>query len=199
MGNMQHEIIGRISTEKNEARGRGKPVRKPLRPATTNNEAGVNQHSSHARPVTHGFADLSTELAARRTGMSFQRTRLSADGTLMSVIRTSLSLISFGFTIFQFFQRMLKDGTLEAGASHAARNFGRTLVWLGVGMLVIGIVYHVQFMAELRNERRRMKRDGAIFGESRFPASFTLIAAILLLLIGLAAIASVTFHLGPFV
>jgi putative membrane protein len=141
------------------------------------------------------FSDLSTELSARRTGMSFQRTRLSADRTLMSVIRTALSLISFGFTIYQFFERLLKDHALDA--SHAARNFGRTLVWLGVGMLIIGIVYHVQFMLGLRGERKRMKRDGAIFGESRFPASFTLVAAIVLLLIGLAAIASVSFHLGP--
>ena len=32
---------------------------------------------------------ISSELASRRTGMSFQRTRMSADRTLMSVIRTS--------------------------------------------------------------------------------------------------------------
>ncbi len=49
---------------------------------------------------------ISVELAARRTGMSFQRTRMSADRTLMSVIRTSLALISFGFTIFQVFQKL---------------------------------------------------------------------------------------------
>jgi putative membrane protein len=157
----------------------------------------LNEISPHAHPVTHGFADLSTELAARRTGMAFQRTRLAADGTLMSVIRTSLSLISFGFTIFQFFKRLLKDGALEAGGSHAARTFGSALVWLGVGMLIIGIIYHVQFMLGLRDERKRMKRDGAIFGESRFPASFTLVAAIALLLIGFAAIASISFHQGP--
>ena len=49
---------------------------------------------------------VSVELSSRRTGMSFQRTRMSADRTLMSVIRTSLSLISFGFTIFQFFEKL---------------------------------------------------------------------------------------------
>ena len=31
---------------------------------------------------------------------------MSADRTLMSVIRTSLSLISFGFTIFQVFEKL---------------------------------------------------------------------------------------------
>ncbi len=50
--------------------------------------------------------EISVELSSRRTGMSFQRTRMSADRTLMSVIRTSLSLISFGFTIFQVFEKL---------------------------------------------------------------------------------------------
>src|ERR1700749_4817057 len=89
--------------------------------------------------------DISVELSSRRTGMSFQRTRMSADRTLMSVIRTSLSLISFGFTIAQVFQH-LQDKAMLAGGTHAARNFGLALVYLGVVMTAIGIVYHVQFM-----------------------------------------------------
>ena len=54
--------------------------------------------------------NISVELSSRRTGMSFQRTRMSADRTLMSVIRTSLSLISFGFTIFQVFEKLRDAG-----------------------------------------------------------------------------------------
>jgi putative membrane protein len=79
---------------------------------------------------------ISVELSARRTGMSFQRTRMSADRTLMSVIRTSLSLISFGFTIFQVFGKLRDAGTLTHAA--APRNFGITLVALGIVMLVVG-------------------------------------------------------------
>ena len=60
-----------------------------------------------------------TEMSKRRTGMSFQRTRMSADRTLMSVIRTSLSLLSFGFTIFQFFQK-LREADLVASARDSA-------------------------------------------------------------------------------
>src|SRR5262245_62084141 len=89
-------------------------------------------------------ADASVELSARRTGMSFQRTRMSADRTLMSIIRTSLSAISFGFTIFQFFQK-LEESKVLSGA-RPARNFGATLVTIGVAMLVVGIIYHVPFM-----------------------------------------------------
>lgn len=140
---------------------------------------------------------ISTELSARRTGMSFQRTRMSADRTLMSVIRTSLSLISFGFTIFQFFQKLKQNAMLESGSA-SVRRFGVTLVALGIGMLVLGIIYHVQFMLELRNVRHSMREDGLIHGETRFPPSLTLIIALVLLLIGIAAIVSMVFHVGPF-
>src|ERR1700752_4811021 len=97
-------------------------------------------------PVTRKSSsdEISVELSSRRTGMSFQRTRMSADRTLMSVIGTSLSLISFGFTIFQVFQK-LRDQNVLSGAA-PARNFGVTLVLLGIAMLVFGIVYHLQFM-----------------------------------------------------
>jgi len=136
------------------------------------------------------------ELSSRRTGMSFQRTRMSADRTLMSVIRTSLSLIGFGFTISQFFEKLRDAGTVTGGA--AARRFGITLVALAIVMLVFGIIYHVQFMLGLRHERRQMTDDGMVHGESHFPPSFTLVTAVLLLAIGLAAIASMMFRVGPF-
>ncbi len=144
----------------------------------------------------HGKDDLSVLLSSRRTGMSFQRTRMSADRTLMSVIRTSLSLISFGFTIFQFFQKLRDQDVLTAAGP--ARNFGVALVALGIVMLIGGIVYHLQFMMALRVEREEMAEQGLIRGVSPFPPSLTLFTAILLLLIGLAAILSMVFHVGPF-
>ena len=131
-------------------------------------------------------SDVATELARRRTGMSFQRTRMSADRTLMSVIRTALALIGFGFTIFQFFEKMKDANVLSA--VNAPRNFGIALVALGIAMLVLGIVYQVQFMLELRKTREEMTADGLIHGKSRFPPSLTLITALILLAIGIAAI-----------
>ena len=139
---------------------------------------------------------ISVELSSRRTGMSFQRTRMSADRTLMSVIRTSLSLISFGFTIFQVFEKLRDSGTItHAGA---ARNFGVTLVGLGIIMLIGGIIYHLQFMLHLRQQRTAMMADGLVHGESQFPVSLTLLTAIILLLVGVAAIVSMVFSVGPF-
>ena len=139
---------------------------------------------------------MSDELSRRRTGMSFQRTRLSADRTLMSVMRTSLSLISFGFTIYKGFQKAVEAGVLSRTA--APRNFGAALVSLGIGMLVLGIVYHVQFMLGLRHTRTEMRLEGLIHGKSVFPASLTLITAVLLLAIGVVAVLGIVFDVGPF-
>ena len=139
---------------------------------------------------------ISVELSSRRTGMSFQRTRMSADRTLMSVIRTSLSLISFGFTIFQVFEKLRENGTFKGGM--AARHFGVALVLLGIAMLVVGIGYHIIFMIELRRERAQLKADGLIHAQSQFPASLTLMVALLLLAIGCFAIASMLYGVGPF-
>ena len=142
------------------------------------------------------FDDPSLELAARRTGMSFQRTRMSADRTLMSVIRTSLSLISFGFTIYQFFEKMQEQNLIRT--SRAPRTFGEALIYLGIAMVVAGIAFHIQFMLGLRRSRAAMVDDGLLHGESHFPPSFTLAVAILLLLLGIAAVASLSLHVGPF-
>jgi len=140
--------------------------------------------------------DTNTELSSRRTGMSFQRTRMSADRTLMSVIRTSLSLIGFGFTIAQVFQKLRDQDIITKAA--APRNFGVALVALGILMLLLGIGYHIQFMLGLRHLRESMRQEGLVHGETVFPVSFTLITALLLLLIGVAAIVSLAFHVGPF-
>ena len=141
-------------------------------------------------------ADISTELSSRRTGMSFQRTRMSADRTLMSVMRTSLSLIGFGFTIFQIFQKAHEADILKS--SMAPRRFGEALVVLGIGMLIVGIGYHVSYMIGLRREREMLRADGLVHAESQFPVSLVLVVALLLLVIGFMAIVSMVYGVGWF-
>jgi putative membrane protein len=138
---------------------------------------------------------VSNELSSRRTGMSFQRTRMSADRTLMSVIRTALSLISFGFTIHQFFGKLVQAKVLPPGGS-GIRDFGLFLAVLGIGMLVSGIIYHLSFMRGLRQQRAQLVAEGLVHGQSHFPVSMTLIVALLLLLAGLFAIAHMLFHVS---
>lgn len=115
----------------------------------------------------------------------------------MSAVQTALALIAFGFTIFQLFQALDDPGVVSRSAE-AARNFGMSLAVLGVGTLALSIVYHGRFMLELRAERKAARISGLIHAESRFPASLTLFTAICLLAIGIVAIASMLFHVGPF-
>jgi len=171
---------------------------------------GLSRHrtglSEHRTSLSEYRTDLSTkrtsmsrnrtEMSMRRTGMSFQRTRLSADRTLMSVIRTALSLLSFGFTIYQFFGKMQEADVVKS--TNAPRNFGTVLVLIGVGMLLIGIIYHIQFMRGLRHTRGDMRQSGLIHGESGYPVSFTMLTALALLALGLFAVVSMVFQAGPF-
>ena len=126
--------------------------------------------TSDARITSAAEPDrISVELSSRRTGMSFQRTRMAADRTLMAVIRTSLSLIGFGFTIFQVFQKAHEAQILKS--DEAPLSFGQALVLLGIAALVLGIVYHLRFMRELRRRRNEMSADGLIHRQSGLPVS----------------------------
>jgi uncharacterized membrane protein YidH (DUF202 family) len=164
---------------------------------------GLSNHrthlSEHRTDLSEYRTDLSgerTEMSMRRTGLSFQRTRLSGDRTLMSVIRTSLSLIGFGFTIYEAFRKLHESGVLQR--AQAPRNFGLTLVVLGVLLLIGGLIQEMQFSGEIRRQREAMIADGLIHGQSHFPLSITTIVAIALLLVGLVAVASIVFNISLF-
>lgn len=164
---------------------------------------GLSRHrtelSEHRTDLSEFRTSLSqnrTEMSMRRTGMSIQRTRMSADRTLMSVIRTALSLIAFGFTIYQAFQKLFEAGVLHR--AQAPRNFGLTLILLGVLLLAGGVVNHIRFAVELRRTRATMKGSGLIHGESDYPVSITFLTAAGLLLVGLGAVAAIVFDIPLF-
>jgi putative membrane protein len=78
------------------------------------------------------------------TRLAFDRTRVAYDRTLMAWIRTATSLITFGFSIFKFFQ-------LELGSSRhdnhliGPREFAMLMVGIGLVSLVLG---HGRTLAE---------------------------------------------------
>jgi len=165
---------------------------------------GLSNHrtqlSEHRTSLSEYRTDLSserTEMSMRRTGLSFQRTRMSADRTLMSIMRTALSLIGFGFTIYQVFSHLVEQALHVGFSTHAPRNFGMALVILGVLMLTLGIVYHLQFMHALRKERTAMAQEGLVHADSPYPVSLSLIIAVLLWMVGLLAITSMVFDWNP--
>jgi putative membrane protein len=137
--------------------------------------------------------DPNLELASDRTSLSFERTRMSSDGSLMSTLRTSLSLIGFGFTIYKVLGNA--SGVLPR-ASETARNLGLAMLALGVALLAAGIITHAAFDRQLSTRRRRLYEAGLMHTAPPYRATPTYVAAILLLVIGLSAIASIAFRLA---
>ncbi|MBK8983661.1 MAG: DUF202 domain-containing protein [Ignavibacteria bacterium] len=114
------------------------------------------------------------ELAADRTDLAYERTALANDRTLMAWVRTATSLISFGFTIYKFFQELVKSQQIEMSQ--------RLLTPRIVGMILIVTGFLGLFLGFLQY-RIDMKRLKASY--NNIPRSFTPLIAVLVLLLGL--------------
>lgn len=68
------------------------------------------------------------------TILAVDRTRLAHDRTLMAWVRTSASLISFGFTIYKFFQYLHEQQGTQSRGGFGPRQFGPHPVSLGGGI-----------------------------------------------------------------
>jgi len=87
--------------------------------------------------------DLSTRLA-------FERTRASYERTMMSWTRSSTSLITFGFTIYKYFQ--LEGLQSREHQLIGPREFALTLVIIGLGSLVLATIEHRQNIRRLAED-----------------------------------------------
>jgi inner membrane protein YidH len=97
---------------------------------------------------TGGTADL-----PNATQLAVERTRLAYERTLMAWVRTATSLISFGFTIYKFFQFLREEGAgTMPHADHflGPRPFALLLILVGLGTLVLATLQHRQHMQMLR-------------------------------------------------
>ena len=73
------------------------------------------------------------ELALRRTFLAHER-------TLMAWIRTSVSLISFGFTIYKFFQYLSQEIPFQRRTYFGPREFAAAMIGLGVVSLAVAVI-----------------------------------------------------------
>jgi putative membrane protein len=118
------------------------------------------------------LAQQRTDLAGERTDLAFERTTLAYERTLMAWIRTATSLISFGFTIYKFFQEMSK----------VEEEPKRLLTPRLVGMIMIGFGFLGLLFAEIQH-LGAIKRLRGIHPD--MPRSLSSVLAILILIFGL--------------
>src|SRR6201996_5774232 len=85
------------------------------------------------------------------TSLAVDRTRLAHERTLMAWIRTATSLISFGFTIYKFFQ-VLREQNATAHPEHLIGSHGFALLMIIVGLvaLLLATIQHRRDMQTLR-------------------------------------------------
>jgi len=119
-------------------------------------------------------ADTGTRLAVDRTWLAHER-------TMMAWVRTGTSLISFGFTIYKFFQLQIQQ---QAATSRliGPREFALIMIGIGLVALLLASVQHRQSMKLLR----------ATFGPQ--PRSVSGVVAGLVSVMGLAAFLAALFR-----
>jgi len=72
--------------------------------------------------------------------LALHRTFLAHERTLMAWIRTSVSLISFGFTIYKFFQYLSEEIPFQRKTYFGPREFAESMIGLGVLSLAMAVI-----------------------------------------------------------
>ena len=124
------------------------------------------------------------DLAVTQSQFSWLRTRLSIERTLLSWTRTGVSLIGFGFTIYQFFDKLQAATAPEAARPEAPRNFGLALIGAGIVALLIALLQHRSLVDYLRNtEFAQIRAETQV----PFAGNQSIWVTVLLTLIGVVA------------
>lgn len=94
------------------------------------------------------------------TRLALDRTRLAHERTMMAWVRTATSLITFGFTIYKFFELELKAGAVHRGLI-GPRGFALMMIGIGLVALVLSGLQHRQDLRALSTSFGPLNRSVA--------------------------------------
>jgi putative membrane protein len=114
----------------------------------------LSEHRTDLSEHRTGLSEHRTGLSEDRTHLSYERTALSYERTLMSWVRTAVSLISFGFTIYKFFEEWQKDNPRPGAFS--PRVVGMIMIGFGVIGLLFAEIQHLMAYNRLKKEYPRL-------------------------------------------
>jgi len=125
-------------------------------------------------------ADATSLPAATR--LALERTRLAHERTLMAWVRTATSLISFGFTLYKFFQYLHQDRPAPDAGILGPRGFALIMIGIGLTALIFATIEQRRNMQSLRTEY------GAV------PPSLATVVAGLIAVLGVLGLLTVLLH-----
>ena len=112
------------------------------------------------------------------TRLAIERTRVAYERTMMAWVRTGTSLITFGFTVYKFFQ--LDEAVKLSGRMLIGpREFAIGLILVGLLSLVLGTVEHSRDLRSLRAQNPQL------------PGSLSRWVAVVMVLLGVVALVAV--------
>ena len=177
-------IPGKNNLEKEEPSGLQKKIEEKIAEDEKNLQGEVlsgelskdrthmSEHRTDLSEHRTGLSEKRTGMSVTRTNLSFERTALSYERTLMSWIRTATSLISFGFTIYKFFEEFQKKNP-RTSQLLTPRTIGMIMIGFGVIGLLFAQIQHGIAYRKLKQEYPQVQR------------SLSSILSILLLAVGL--------------
>ena len=96
----------------------------------------------------------------RATHLAMERTRVAYERTMMAWIRTATSLITFGFSVYKFFELEMKRTLMGPGAI-GSRGFGLALIGVGLLSLLLGTLEHGRDLRALGRDYPGMPRSSS--------------------------------------
>ena len=104
-------------------------------------------------PQAGGQAERFEVRVTSDSHFAWLRTRLAVERTMMAYMRTSVALIGFGFTIFQFLQKVQEMPGKAVHFPYAAWYLGLALIFCGV-MAAVALAVRVPAADQVHVERR---------------------------------------------
>ena len=125
--------------------------------------------------------ELEVKPVLSNTDLAFARTALAYERTLMAWIRTAISLISFGFTIYKFFQEWRRTEQ-PVQTIFTPRIVGMIMILFGLIGLLFASLQHYKAIKKLKKDYPNIQR------------SLSSVLAILILMFGLALFLATLFR-----
>ena len=114
------------------------------------------------------------------TKLALDRTRLAHERTLMAWVRTAMSLISFGFTIYKFFDFLREGHSPASEGTVGLRGFALLMIGVGLTALLLATHHH-------RRERQALQIEYGVV----LPYSLAYVVAALVGVLGILGLLSV--------